>query len=174
MDMVTVNQNNIKENYDILASKRESLLIICPICYSEDLKVRTNRGNKKCYYCKTCEKYTQNPIKLDKNNKNIELVCYHCHSDQLICNGISSNGKKVYFCTNCNKHSIKIIVVERYLKRVESIACGNCQSSKLTKRGFNSLGKQVYYCYDCQKRTVNIICSISYKFINVGSVPQFT
>lgn len=169
MDMITVNQNNVKENHDIFTSKREKLLIICPICYSEDLKVRTNRGNKKCYYCKTCEKYTQHPIKLDQNNKNIELVCYHCHSNQLVCNGISSNGKKVYFCTNCNKHSIKTIVVERYLKRVESIACGNCQSSKLKKRGFNSLGKQVYYCYDCQKRSVKMIITNSYTLVNVNS-----
>ena len=35
----------------------------------------------------------------------VKLKCYHCHSENLVHNGKTNNGKQRYFCHDCHKMS---------------------------------------------------------------------
>jgi transposase-like protein len=144
----------------------EIVIIICPKCYREGLKVRRTRDDKNYYQCSNCKTHTGKPIKLDKDNARIKLVCYFCKSENLVRNGISTNDKIVHFCNSCKKHSVKAIAVKEILEEVKNVICGECKKDKLTKKGFNRFRKQMYRCFTCERRTVRILINTILGFVD--------
>ncbi len=164
MKMVVNNSEN-KFGTNLFVDKQTNSLFICPNCCSEQLKVRMIKRNNKCYYCKNCKKFTENPIELNKNNEKLEWICPCCKFGKLVRNGTSSNGKKVYFCSTCSKHTINPIVVKKSVHSITNITCSKCQSDKLKRKGFDELGKQLYYCFNCKKRTVKVNNHLTFAFV---------
>lgn len=149
-------------------------VLVCELCYSDDLSVFLSQ-NTKIVNCNNCKENYVRGIKLllkdlfflrIKQKEEIEgkfkTICQNCYSDDL---NIDLNNN-IIKCNNCKKYNIKILKIENYRshlykkKNKEQVnptlinICFHCNSKDIeyTENEFY----HGYDCNNCKKKCINI------------------